>query len=516
MFSYLKQVVDSVESQLDSILDAQNQPTAVNGDTPSAATAATTDSQSQVVSAATNVDIGSKIASKFEKLKEQTKTSKIESSIPNSPKPVEITTITASDSAHDLHKMKEFKMEPMKVPQLAPVPKQSLIKEAENTSVEKVVTSSDQIPQSMNPSIAAQSAVDGSENQGWGDGWNEDLDIPEDETTVIHPTVVGESAIIENVPTVDEGSLSVEHNPGLSLDQQLVEQVNTNFAAEQHTTELSPQSPSLDLLEQLKHREEQLVRSKVDNAELHQQVEQATSDLIQLQELLDQERMKSNQLHKEVQGLRFDYDRLKGESVTTGGNSDKRVLELTRALSEKEQSIVGLLQEGEKLAKEILKGNNTIKKYKKDLEIARKDIAEKDVQNEESQTKINQLTTKLNTLQDAERYLQEQVKQLMDNKVQLTKKVTDLEMNIVKASQETIDLKGFIASLETEIAKMKDEREKENLEAQSAALEEQLSINANLSSQLTSALKITTDLQSTISKLVLETHVDRRITIDHC
>jgi DNA repair exonuclease SbcCD ATPase subunit len=516
MFSYLKQVVDSVESQLDSILDAQSQPTGAASENQSAATSAISDSQTQAIPTNINTDAGSRIAMRFEKLKEQTKTTKIGSVEGNTTQ--QQTPKNTGDSAgnQSLDALKEFKVEPMKI---SKVEVQAISNGSDNpcsATPEQSSSTPNQTPQSLKLPLDVSSFRNERETEGWGDGWNDDLDIPETETTVSDPKVVEDSSVIASVAISDRGDLNLEETT-ISTDprpQELETTESTQLSSpEQHHDVLSPQSPSMDLAEQLKCREEQLVRSKVDNAQLHQQLEQASSDLMEVQDLLEQERLKSDQLLKEMQSLRFDYERLKGESAISGGNSDKKVLELTRALSEKEQSIVGLLQEGENLAKDILKCNNTIKKYKKDLETAQKQIAEKSSQLDDAQTKISQLSTKVTTLQDAERYLQEQVKQLMDTKAQLTKKITELEMNVVRASQETVDLKGFIASLETEIAKMKDEREKGTLEVQSAALEEQLGINANLSLQLSSALKITTDLQGTITKLVCNTHIDRRVAI---
>lgn len=112
----------------------------------------------------------------------------------------------------------------------------------------------------------------------------------------------------------------------------------------------------------LAKREKQLLESKTENANLNNQI---------------------HELEKQIELLQ----------------SQKDPTYLTAQLKEKEASIKGLLQEGEALSKNILRLNNSVKKYKKQNESLTKELQEtKDT----TGAQIQSLTASVQTLTDTE------------------------------------------------------------------------------------------------------------------
>jgi predicted nucleic acid-binding Zn-ribbon protein len=508
MFSYLKQVVDSVESQLDNILEGNADGTTATQDEKTVTKA----------SEPTTHDIppvGSKLADKFQKLKKDVKPAvasrKSTDGVigPRESIPSELKKTTIVESGIRTMNDIELVQEPMQVMKTNVEPVRDVTKLVSTTEIPmEIVVPPKKVPEIGKldiPNDSFSGGIIAEQQEGWG-AEDDELDIPEvspqEKVSVVNDVQKIDPVVKDTLEPMEQILVPI-HTESLSdlpLEQGIL--IENDGEPSETIAQLTPQSSSLEIMDQLKVREEQLMKTKTENAELHQQIEKLSTELGHIQELLQTERVKTTQMSKDLVSLRYDYDRMKNDSSSLGSSSEQKVASLSRALAEKEQSIVGLLQEGENLAKEILRANNTIKKYKKDLEQVKKDVVEKTAQFDSSQTKILQLNSKIATLQEAEVYLEEQVKQLSESKSQLTKRITELEMGIVKSGQETADMKGMIASLESELQKLKDDMDKEAVEVQSAALEEQLSENAKLNSQLISAKQIATDYQSTIAKLV--------------
>jgi hypothetical protein len=249
-----------------------------------------------------------------------------------------------------------------------------------------------------------------------------------------------------------------------------------------------------DFVRILEQREQELTITKTENSRMMNELELNSEKMLKLESEFKLEIQKREELERKL----VLFSRRSSASVDV-----VQVERLTKALSEKEVSISGLLQEGESLAKEILKCNNNIKKYKKDKEQATKELAEKQKLIEILNQKTAQLTKQLQTTVESEKAIKDSQSRMNDKDSYQQKKIAELENAMLKLKQENSDLKGVANSFESQIREIEERSNQENLQAQSAALEEQLSSNAALQSQLTSAKQITHDLQITIQKIVL-------------
>ena len=447
MFNYLKQALDSVENQLDSILD-------------------TNQTDNSTVPVIPTQHDSNRLTNKLNKLKERDNNRKeINNEISDSEN-----VINQIPTKH-IPKM-EVVMPPISNP---PIPTETDIENTLDKELNK--TTADELECNI--------------EHGWA--IEEDLDITlatENENGVIElkaSDILVPVSELENVSLVDGVGETSPNDKLLSV-----------IHSETHTRVEVPEK--VDISESTVEEIEATDKKLIDT--LKSSLESATS---QYNTLVQESNVQLKALQDRIQEYQNEIQALKKQlnSSMETSSQDKFNADLTKKLAEKEASIVGLLQEGENLAKEILRANNTIKKYKKDLLDTKKDVEVKTKQIEQYQEKIQQLQSKVTELSVQDSQIQENVVQLKDSKKQLEIRVGELEMIHVKQSQEIVDLKTKSDSLQSELDRLKQEQHRETIAIQSQALEEQLKVNAALESQLQTAKQIAQDLQSTIQKIVL-------------
>jgi hypothetical protein len=231
----------------------------------------------------------------------------------------------------------------------------------------------------------------------------------------------------------------------------------------------------------------------------------ATEEPMKLkQELIKSaERIKMMELSHRAE-LKKMQDKLKSDTKSSMGvNDSEQIKQLTTALAEKESRINELLQEGEQLAKDILRLNNTIKKMKQEKEVSSKEILRKEKAFQEKEAKADKTQNQYQTLLEAEKILKDNVRKISDKEQASQKKIQELESALIRYRQETNDLRGINESLKSQMIEYKDQVDKESMKNQSEALEEQLTRNSDLEAQLSSAKQIILDMQLTLQRTVV-------------
>ncbi|KAJ3252530.1 hypothetical protein HK103_001431 [Boothiomyces macroporosus] len=116
------------------------------------------------------------------------------------------------------------------------------------------------------------------------------------------------------------------------------------------------------------------------------------------------------QLEQELAQKQSNYEMLNERYVKykekQDNETDSSFTEMQNALNQKEEKIAGLLKEGEDLAKQVLKANTLTKNYRKQVEDLKKENADKSTKLEQSQQKIEQLNNKMAGMKESERVIQ--------------------------------------------------------------------------------------------------------------
>ena len=204
----------------------------------------------------------------------------------------------------------------------------------------------------------------------------------------------------------DMGDLSVPRQiypaPKSKQPEKIEDVKNAHSAPSTSHRKESLSSPT-NIEELLVKRESQVLMAKTENAELHETVANLNSQIEELTNELDELRTTSssaiNVLKMRCKELE---SRLTDNSTNQEGSKDQVTL-LNRALGDKQASIQGLLQEGEQLAKDILKANNTIKKLKKEKDALQVQFTELEQHSVALEQKIEKLNSEIKALQDGDK-----------------------------------------------------------------------------------------------------------------
>nr|KAJ3422261.1 hypothetical protein HK105_000470 [Polyrhizophydium stewartii] len=234
----------------------------------------------------------------------------------------------------------------------------------------------------------------------------------------------------------------------------------------------------ISLHKTLSQRETQLLNASQENAGLLDQTTQLKTLLVDAQHKHAQDtiafehavaelRARISELESQVAALQAECAKLRHES-----GASSRAGDLSRALAEKEESIRGLLAEGENLAKEILKANTTVKKLR-----ARESELDKEVK--DAQKKLESATAEISVLKEKLAKVGESEQSLsgicLPLPIDRFDRVVRLEKDLSAARDKCAELQVQFESVSKELEALREQDSDAKIAAQSEALEKEVS-----------------------------------------
>ena len=255
-----------------------------------------------------------------------------------------------------------------------------------------------------------------------------------------------------------------------------------------------------DIKDLLEKRESQVLMAKTENAQLHETIIELNTQIDSLRDEIEQLKVSSS---TSVEAFKKRCSELQ-EIVDQKTGGEGQIAQLNRALGEKQASIQGLLQEGEQLAKDILKANNTIKKMMKEKDSLQVKVTELEQHSSALEESLERLNSEMKTLKEVEKSQKSQISTLTANNSTTTKRINDLEINFVKSEQEIKELKIQLEFKSKLIEEQKVTFAIEKDDAIKIAVEEQKKNNDSLQIKLNSAVDIASGLQKKVESLTAQ------------
>ena len=252
-----------------------------------------------------------------------------------------------------------------------------------------------------------------------------------------------------------------------------------------------------DIKDLLEKRESQVLMAKTENSQLHETIVELNAQIDSLKDEIEQLKVSSSTSVEALKKRCSDLQEIVDQK--TGGEG--QIAQLNRALGEKQASIQGLLQEGEQLAKDILKANNTIKKMMKEKDSLQVKVTELEQHSSALEGTLEMLNSEMKTLKEVEKSQKSQISTLTANNSTTKKRINDLEINFVKSEQEIKELKIQLENKSKLIEEQKVGLANEKEDAIKVAVEEQKKINDSLQIKLNSAVDIASGLQKKVESL---------------
>ncbi|KAI8884480.1 hypothetical protein K501DRAFT_332661 [Backusella circina FSU 941] len=297
--------------------------------------------------------------------------------------------------------------------------------------------------------------------------------------------------VLQQVSVVEEKP--VENSDSITKDQ--VKKETTKVVEELKKT---PKDSSKDTI--LEQREQQLFQAMENIAKLHDQIHQLqeketvyTSHISELEEKVAQHEQENSNPAPNTQK---NVKRL-----------EAAVEDLKKQITNKDEKIQGLLQEGEKLSKTELKHYTMIKKLRLEKTEQDKLVADLQKKLEKATTDLTESTQRGTKQTETEKRLQESVKLLSDLTEQQTKHINKLEsekiLNKEKQVETELALQSALDSIEKEKAKAKSDAES----ASSAALEKEIKANDRLHKELTKVKEDADNFEVKLRKEIRELQI---------
>ncbi|KAI9007735.1 TATA element modulatory factor 1 TATA binding-domain-containing protein [Hyaloraphidium curvatum] len=323
---------------------------------------------------------------------------------------------------------------------------------------------------------------------------------------VPHIVTTEESAPAEALPIKAERS-PAEPSPGrLSTDS--ARRVNGTHMEPEAASSPAPSSEPAPSSPQMRSPSPVSAKAATPTA-----VDPALQHVVEQRERQLMTAMEENRnLHVLVEQLREQISALESRpraSSDAGGGA--QVAELRRLLEEreeevtaKEQVIVELMAEGEKLSKAELKASQSIKDLKKEKKEQEKLVQDLNKKMEASVSEIAELKLQIGRFLEGEKKLQDAVRTLNELNDQHNKQIVKLEGEASTLKDDKSNLQMALERAWAELSETRRLQASQNSQAQSEALEKEIKTNQDLHLKLEQARKDFETLESSSRKEILD------------
>ena len=224
--------------------------------------------------------------------------------------------------------------------------------------------------------------------------------------------------------------------------------------------------------------EKQLFDAIKQNSELQDQVKALQ---ISIESLRDKYEAQIDILEQSISDSQARCNALESQLGKGNASGDdglrKQVQDLTRVVGEKEESIKGLLSEGESLAKEILKANNAVKKMRaKELE-TEKELKDLQRDLESKNAELSAKKERLQVLSESESVLKGNVESFQVQFIKQQKQIVRLEGELATSKEKSAELQRLYEEASKQLLEYETKDNEARLISQAESLSKEVCLN---------------------------------------
>ncbi|XP_078399817.1 TATA element modulatory factor [Cetorhinus maximus] len=245
-----------------------------------------------------------------------------------------------------------------------------------------------------------------------------------------------------------------------------------------------------ELTDKLEKREAQLLSVSKDKAALEEAIDNLKDEMIRLKEesnsipsIKDEFTQRIAESEKKVQLACKERDNIKKELKTMKAELSTRVTcsETADLVREKDEQIRGLLEEGEKLSKQLLNNSNIIKKLRVKEKENETLATKQSKKTKEQEEEIKHLQQVLDGKEEVEKQHRENIKKLNGVVERQEKEISKLQIILEELQENNRSLQSALDSSYKELAELHKANAAKESEAQEAALSHEIKTKEALS-----------------------------------
>ncbi|KAJ3083198.1 hypothetical protein HK102_001191, partial [Quaeritorhiza haematococci] len=324
----------------------------------------------------------------------------------------------------------------------------------------------------------------------------DDVGMTEESESAVLDTVVGKEqekdSVVDKSPEgISEGSIEQPQRSRSSSNKPSKTTSDQNDDGHREAALVEVQRQLQEQKNVIQQRETQLVKAMTENATLTDTVVSLKGQMERLEATRSEENARFAGIVKDLRdklaasegkltGLVKERDALKQQSTTLQTSLESA----NRLISDKEEQVKGLMQEGEKLSKLELKSSTIIKKLRAKESEMDKELKDLQKKYDASASDVTDLREKLLKLQGNEYQLTESVKVITDLNEQQSKRIRSLENDLAASKESEAKLQSALEKAWLELG----EARKSQAEAANAAHAEALSKEVQANEELHKSL----------------------------
>ncbi|XP_041047222.1 TATA element modulatory factor [Carcharodon carcharias] len=245
-----------------------------------------------------------------------------------------------------------------------------------------------------------------------------------------------------------------------------------------------------ELTDKLEKREAQLLSVSKDKAALEEAIDNLKDEMIRLKEesnsipsIKDEFTQRIAESEKKVQLACKERDNIKKELKTMKAELSTRFTcnETADLVREKDEQIRGLLEEGEKLSKQLLNNSNIIKKLRVKEKENETLATKQSKKTKEQEEEIKHLQQVLDGKEEVEKQHRENIKKLNCVVERQEKEISKLQITLEELQENNRSLQSALDSSYKELAELHKANAAKESEAQEAALSHEIKTKEALS-----------------------------------
>ncbi|XP_060691667.1 TATA element modulatory factor isoform X2 [Hemiscyllium ocellatum] len=238
-----------------------------------------------------------------------------------------------------------------------------------------------------------------------------------------------------------------------------------------------------ELTDKLEKREAQLLSVSKDKAKLEEAIDNLQDEMIRLKEesnsiaaIKDEFTQRIAESEKKAQLACKERDNIKKELKTMKAELSTRFTcnETADLVREKDEQIKGLMEEGEKLSKQLLNNSNIIKKLRAKEKENETMVAKQSKKTKEQEEEIKQLQQVLDGKEEVEKQHRENIKKLNGVVEKQEKEMSKLQITVEELQENNRSLQSALDSSYKELAELHKANAAKDSEAQEAALSHEI------------------------------------------